>query len=549
VNPGLGYLLAKGPASLWRRARRRFRGARGALTLAGLVVVIVILVGPQIAVHLAGRAAEPTVEIDARLRALGPAALLLLALVTAMRGGIHFKPAEIQFLFPAPIGRRELLVYDALSKLRVQALSGLWVSIFILRFAALWYAAVVAAVLVLAFWQLSAQAIGLMLQALEARFGKLAPRALMLAAAALLAAGVATAFGGAPPGSGIVDVLERFASLPPVAFLSSITRPLIEVYLAETFSALVFWTAVTAGLFAILLGITLAFDVAYTEGALERAQKVARALARMRSGGGAFAAGGARRGRLRVPQFPFLRGAGPIAWRQSQELIRNYRGALMLGVFMIVMIGVFVWSPAFVSDNRGQGAVPAVLPLMVVLIMLPMMTMNLAFDFRRDLDRMPLLKSLPISGLALAAGQIIPTTLLLSFWGVIGVVIIAVTLGSIAPALLLGIVFCLVPLNAVLVAMDNLLFLLMPYRIVAKDPGRIPFMGRLMIVMFLKMLLLFVLGALAAIPGMVALRVSRGSGFAAALAVAAFLLVASVPMCYAVAAAFKAFDAGRDVPD
>jgi hypothetical protein len=203
----------------------------------------------------------------------------------------------------------------------------------------------------------------------------------------------------------------------------------------------------------------------------------------------------------------------------------------------------------FVMRGGQAEAIPSAALLVPLLTMLPMMTMNFAFDFRRDLDRMPLLKSLPVSGLALAVGQVVPTTLLLSFWGAIGVVLTAVTLGSIGPALSTGIVLCLVPFNAVLVAMDNVLFLLMPYRIVSRDPGRMPFMGRLMIVVFLKMLLLVFLVALAAIPAAIVWTATRGSTLATALAVAAFLAISTVPMCYAVAAAFNAFDVSRDVPD
>ena len=64
----------------------------------------------------------------------------------------------------------------------------------------------------------------------------------------------------------------------------------------------------------------------------------------------------------------------------------------------------------------------------------------------------------------------------------------------------LGIVLVAVPLNWLVTALDNGLFLLFPYRLAVKDAGQMPFMGRLMMVTFVKMMLLGLCAVLAAIP-------------------------------------------------
>ena len=55
------------------------------------------------------------------------------------------------FLFPAPIGRRQLLVYNVVSRLRIQALSALWMAAFALRYVDSWLAGYMGCFLILAF--------------------------------------------------------------------------------------------------------------------------------------------------------------------------------------------------------------------------------------------------------------------------------------------------------------------------------------------------------------------------------------------------------------
>lgn len=552
MNPGLRYLLAKGPTALVRRLRRRLRGFKGVATVVGIALLVILLVGPQVFRYLTFRDVEQIVESTRYALLFAPPAILIFILLTAVSGGLQFKPAEIQFLFPAPVGRRELLVYNALARLRVQVLSGVWLSIFSVAYAPHWSGAVIASMLVMAYLQLAAQTIGLALATVEERFGPRVRRAILLAVAGLLLAVLTLAYRQVPDGAGYFETLESIASWPPIATVSWLTRPVVEVYVAQSAGGLLLWTATCVALLGLMIYVMTLFDLAFAESAIKRAQKVQQAIDRMRTGGSPFAARGKISvGRLHVPRLPFMAGAGPIAWRQLQELTRNYRSVIMMGAMMFLMLASFLIFPRIAAPEGAEfRGMPAPVVIGIIAFIMPMMSIHAAFDFRRDLSRMAVLKALPIPGSALALGQILPTALLMSAWELIAVVVIVAMGGSAGTdwPLLLAILPVLLPLNAALVGFDNILFLFMPYRIVAKDPGQMPFMPRLMLVMFLKMLLMLLLAALAAIPG-VLVWMATESAILAGLAVAGLLTLVTWGVVYGVAAAFRAFDISRDIPD
>lgn len=549
MNPGLRYLLAKGPTVLWRRFTRRARGGKAIATWIGILFLIVIFTFPQV-MRIALRDADQVVAMLDSIRLFGPPAILLLVLLTSASGGFQFRPAEIQFLFPAPVGRRELLLYNVLAKTRVQLLSGLWVSIFTLAHAPLWYGAIVATCLIFSFWQLSAQVIGLALATVEQRFGSRIRIGIMLSVAAFLAIGIATTLARMPDGAGLRVTFEALANWAPIRWLSLPLRPLFEVFVAQTAAQFALWTGASVVLLLLLVPMITRFDVAFSESAIARSQKLQQAIERMRAGGSPFTArSNIRRGRLHVPRLPYWGGAGPLAWRQLQEMSRHYRGVLMLGAMMFFFIGMFRFMPRIMgAEGPMQNGMPAPVLLAVIAFMLPMMGMHAAFDFRRDLSRMAILKALPIRASALALGQIIPTTLMLCCLELLAIVVLGISGDARDWLWFAAILPVLVPLNAMLVGLDNLLFLLMPYRIVAHDPGQMPFMPRLMLVMFVKMFLLFVLAGIAAIPGIFIFTLS-GSPILTGLAAAGFLTLFCIGLIWGVAKAFQAFDLSRDIPD
>jgi hypothetical protein len=195
-------------------------------------------------------------------------------------------------------------------------------------------------------------------------------------------------------------------------------------------------------------------------------------------------------------------------------------------------------------DNRPD--VSLVVVAGIILLVGALLPALFSFDFRKDFDRMDLLKSLPISSTALVIGQTLTPVLC---WTTIQTL---ATLGFVClvprlerPALLWALMPLALPFNLLLVTLDNIVFLLAP------SPP-IPTARHLS---GLKMLLGF--GKLAA--------VYAALGIAAGLAVAAYFLAGRVLWPALVAAwlalavvaaallplaalAFQHFDVARDRP-
>ncbi|MFO0980150.1 MAG: putative ABC exporter domain-containing protein [Planctomycetota bacterium] len=547
MNKGLVYLLRKGPRAAWRQVRRRFRGVKGILLLIATLLILALMIVPQFLSQAQLRQHGAPPDVDDALRRYASPAMLLLILITTSKGTLYFKPAEIQFLFPAPVSRRQLLLFHVLTRLRVHVLSAIWMSIFLAPRAHCFYAVPVAVFLFLAFLQLTTQAGGLLLAALDERVAKQVRR-LYLPAVLGLVAVLLVAMRAQLREADLATVARALADSPMVQALAWITRPFLEAFLARSVADLALWSCVSLAILVVIFGALMLVDVAYTEDALAQAKRVQQALKRMRTGG-AFTATGPGKSRLRVPALPRWHGAGPLAWRQLQEIARNLGGVLRIGLIMAIWIAAPLIGRGAQGAHSPEGFEFIWVPLGLVVVMTPLLSANITFDFRRDLDRMAFLKSLPLSAAAIAAGQILPMVVLFSLWEVVGVTAIACISGTVPAQLALALVLLIPALNWVVMALDNLIFLLLPYRPPTRDPGRLPFMGRIMVVMFVKMISLFLLGGLALLAGYLTWHFLSPSFLLCGTMAALLFTSASWPLTCAVGAAFRSFDVSKDVPD
>ena len=174
------------------------------------------------------------------------------------------------------------------------------------------------------------------------------------------------------------------------------------------------------------------------------------------------------------------------------------------------------------------------------------------FDFRGDLDRLAVLKTLPIPTWRLALGQVLTPVLLVTAlqWLVLLMVALSGKLdggwGG-REALMACAVFSPV-CNLLLFGLENLLFLLFPTRLASRGgPADLQAVGRNMLFYLAKLFSLMLAGGLAAVVGLL-VGVLTGrvlAGFAAAWLTIALTAAAVVPL---VAVAFDHFDVGRDTP-
>ena len=86
------------------------------------------------------------------------------------------------------------------------------------------------------------------------------------------------------------------------------------------------------------------------------------------------------------------------------------------------------------------------------------------FDFRRDVNRLATLKCLPISSTAVTLGQLAVPVLLCTLFQT-SVLLIALATRPYHPGLLALAVLVLVPTNVLIFSLENLIFLLYPYRL------------------------------------------------------------------------------------
>ena len=109
---------------LWRQLRS-WRGAAKAAFFALLIAGLTILVLTTLP---SARASNPASEGFRSFAPFGLLALLLLGLLAPR--GLYFRPAEVAWLFPAPLRRRDLVLFNVLSRARVAVFSALWLAAF-----------------------------------------------------------------------------------------------------------------------------------------------------------------------------------------------------------------------------------------------------------------------------------------------------------------------------------------------------------------------------------------------------------------------------------
>lgn len=292
-----------------------------------------------------------------------------------------------------------------------------------------------------------------------------------------------------------------------------------------------------------LVGLIFALDAHYLEVAAMSSARTYARIQRMRGRvvGGDEAEGGKAKPRWEVPTLPYWGGVGPIFWRQLTSALRGV-GRLL---WILFILGAAIGAPIISSGlKQNEALLPSLVGVGVWLSVF--LTTIVPFDFRGDIDRMDILKTLPIPAWRLSVGQLLTPTLLLSLmqWLTLGIALV------IAPghAWIVGAVALYVPVfSFLIVGIENLLFLLFPVRLMAATPGDFQALGRNVLLAMGKMFGLGMVATMAGIIGFVVYLVtgSAGLGLLAGWPIVAMAGMALVPM---IALAFTWFDVGRVAP-
>ena len=529
LHPALRLLWRLQWKAGWRKIRRSARTGKGILRLILTLGLSVLTFGPMV-VFLIFRA-KPDPEVARSF--LDTAVFFFTILIVISNGtnaGVFFTPAEVDFLFPGPFRRRDLILYRIGHQTQAALFGALFLSVAPAPFVPSWLFAFLGIALVLQFIQLLSTILSLAISILgQAAYTRL--RKWVLAGiVGLIALGMAqTAIDGGVGGG--FAVIKEFPTTPVGKIVFLPFQVFSRTITAEHVSEFLGWGSLALALNASLIVLTLRLDTDFYERSIAVSERVYRALEHARRGQAWLSLSKPSATRWRFPMPRRWRGAGPIAWRQSMGALRSSRGVIYVVLFIA---GVVALTAHFLGDI-GPGMAATGLA-MFSLFTFPQM---LQFDFRGDIERIDVLKTLPASTAAIVAGElIVPIT----FATVIEWALVLGT-GMIWTDWTTILVVCaFLPVANVLVfAVENLVFLYYPRR--SGGPGTpLQAPGRQMVINFIKTLVVTAAGGVAAAAAFFAFWIagrSLGAALCTAWCVTAVIGAALLPQ---VGRAFRVLD-------
>jgi hypothetical protein len=416
----IGAFLYLTACSFKNRLRRRLRRLREPRYAIGLVVGLLYF---YVAFFRRGPRPRPGAGTEAFAAAAGALQLfgsLLLMFVAASAWvipgagqALAYSRAEVQFLFAAPVTRRQLVQFK-LWQSQIAILIGGAVTTLIMRpgsFAAGW-TLLAGMWVVLMTTRLHLMGVALRRASLAAHGASglsrhWLPIAVALGAIGVLAASVAREWprlASLPGGEAVLAEVQRLAGTGAPAVVFWPFRALVRLPLAA--SAAEFWSALPAALALLALNYVwvLRSDARFEEASAERAEKRAAQRAAPRAAGKGPAA------------TPFtLAPDGPaetaILWK-NLILVGRFAslGTVLRILPLIVVLGVI--ARGAVSGGVAVAVSAICLPAaFFVVVMGPQVIRN---DLRQDLARLPLLKAWPVRGAALIRGEALAPTVVLT---------------------------------------------------------------------------------------------------------------------------------------
>ncbi|HEX4795732.1 MAG TPA: putative ABC exporter domain-containing protein [Humisphaera sp.] len=522
--------------------RRALRGASGAKRVVFFTVGAVLLVCWLVAVVASAMGSGHSKPEEVRL--VMPLALLGVCLITIITSAgdkaIAFTPGEVDQLFPGPFTRRQLLVYKLLKSALASVLTGLILSAALLKHAQRWPACFVGVFLALMFVQFFSIAAVLVGQTLgAAAYSKARKIVLGLVIVGAVVAGRMW-MGLGSNGAGVKEIALQFhASRVGRAILAPL-QPFGEAITATSAGQLFKSATYAIFLIAAMFGIILVLDANYLEAAMVASERRYAKIQKMRRGSLLTGVGASKQASWRVPQFPWARGAGPIAWRQATNALRSSRGLILL--LLIVAIAA---APLLLSGASGKKVLAPAIGIIVWLTFFTSSMLN--FDFRGDVDQMDTLKALPISAIAMALGQLVTPVLVMSGLHVVMLACLARVTGY-SPRNLALIALMIVPFNALLFCAENLVFLLFPTRPAAASPGDLQILGRKFVFLLFKSAIILICAAIAGALATVAGVISGGSIPLIGGIIWTTVAAECIGLLFGIAWAYQKFDPSVDTP-
>ncbi len=429
--------------------------------------------------------------------------LVVLTLVGAFQyRGLYLPREEIELSFSAPLSRSQLVRYRMATNLMRSLFAALLFGFLASRRLPNGLYAFLGTFLVMMTIPIFGQALALALGETENRLGKLMRRVPLRFVSVVLGAavGIAVVFLIITPGPGMPALLTDGTSwLGDLAAHSGVRAALLPVapwgrmITATTAAEFLPWFTAGIGAWILLHEMTARIKIDYRELSLATSADVARRVAMARRGGWS-----ASKSQVMQPVkgsgAPWLFGRGgfgAIAWLETTSMLRRARGTLLLSLMVVILLVVLTG-----SIGRGDGWRPDSLQksllfgsLLISMLGTIYLCAGLRFDFRGRLEQMELVKAWPLAPWRVFLATILPETLFVSGLVVLAVAGRAAWMGAFHPVVLAVVAFQ--PLVVLTwVALDNAVFLHSPVRYVPGQESALQHMGRSLVLMLLRMLVL-----------------------------------------------------------
>jgi len=339
-------------------------------------------------------------------------------------GGLTFSPAEIQFLFPAPMSRRALLYYKVFRQQPQLLISALMMSLFGFRqahFYGVWLPFVTLTMyftmVALARARLKLMGIGFWIR---------------LVAVLLIYAGIGWLFVIAFRTAGMSTAQMQNASAAFRAIDTPLHAPVINVILVIprifalaaiplTLGSQLMSCALLVVMFFIFLVIAGQLNVSFEEASLHASERRQARLTRIR---------GQRAGRfVMFPRMPPPFRLRPSKHPEIAIIWKNLVAALRISVAwipLLIFIAAMLLVPNLMTHQKFLRGVGATMALCFAGLFPFIGSQAFSQDLRLDLPDMELLKSFPISGERLVAAEIATPLILTSILEVIMLTVAAI---------------------------------------------------------------------------------------------------------------------------
>jgi ABC-2 type transport system permease protein len=414
------YMTVRGLINRVRVRIRRLREPRYVLGLtAGLLYFYFVI----FARRTPARGGTTTVGFSTFVQYAGPiiavASVLLFGVIalawifTSSSRAVSFSRAEVQFLFPAPLTRRQLLHYKLIRSISASLIGSLIVSIFFRpgTLMAAW-TVVTGMWCLFAILNLHFTGVALARQSLAAHGASALRRQWLPIGVVLGAVGVVgvalvrdwSILGSLETGPQVFAELGRVLTTGAAGWALWPTRTLVRLPLSPTTAD--YWRALpgTGLLFALNYVWVMRSDTAFEEASAEQSEKVVR---------GRIAPAKAR---VTAASTPFVLAAGgraeaAILWK-NLIMLGRYASARTLWRILPLVVSLAV----FVSAGRYRG-LASVLSILALgstgfAIMLgPQIVRN---DLRQDLSHLALLKTWPVRSAAIIRGELLAPAVVLT---------------------------------------------------------------------------------------------------------------------------------------